>query len=278
MNCCSPARNAHRSILQLSVDELEGNSCGAQSEDLRVLRGRHSVRVEYLRRRQTGQAGLVARVIRLTTRTRLATRLGCSYLEKRRSAGRNTLRPPPMYRHGVGVSRGSTSSGRRRGSNTTTTIPLTLPLLLIYILTCVSLTGDGIKLIGGTFTLRNLSSPLAQTHTALARALRLATYTHLSLLLEQHFLRDSGVSLRFAPRPKPRLISPTAPHANAAIRTHNVGWEEEQDLPPRDPVLLLREEPEFGAAAAAAEERGVARLVGGRVSAVERRRGGEGAA
>ncbi|KAJ7860274.1 hypothetical protein B0H14DRAFT_581057 [Mycena olivaceomarginata] len=67
--------------------------------------------------------------------------------------------------------------------------------------------GNDVKLIGGTFTLRNLSSPLAQTHTALARALRLATYTHVSLLLEQHFLRDSGVSLRFAPRPKPRLIS-----------------------------------------------------------------------
>ncbi|KAJ7330381.1 hypothetical protein DFH08DRAFT_786154 [Mycena albidolilacea] len=79
--------------------------------------------------------------------------------------------------------------------------------------------GNDVKLIGGTFTLRNLSSspsPLAQTHTALARALRLATYTHLSLLLEQHFLRDSGVSLRFAPRPKPRLISLSTTGAGGA--------------------------------------------------------------
>ncbi|KAJ7330371.1 hypothetical protein DFH08DRAFT_1084167 [Mycena albidolilacea] len=71
--------------------------------------------------------------------------------------------------------------------------------------------GNDVKLIGGTFTLHNLSSsspsPLAQTHTALAHALRLATYTHLSLLLERYFLRDWGISLRFAPRPKPRLIS-----------------------------------------------------------------------
>jgi hypothetical protein len=43
-NCHSPARTVDQSILQLSVDELEGNSCGAQSEDLRVLRGRRIVR------------------------------------------------------------------------------------------------------------------------------------------------------------------------------------------------------------------------------------------
>jgi hypothetical protein len=53
MNCCSPARNVDQSFLQLGVDELEGNSCGALSEDLRMLRGRRIVRVQYLRGCQT---------------------------------------------------------------------------------------------------------------------------------------------------------------------------------------------------------------------------------
>ncbi|KAJ7891447.1 hypothetical protein B0H13DRAFT_1887218 [Mycena leptocephala] len=53
MNCCSPVRNVDHLILQLRVDELEGSSCGAQSEDLRMLRGRRIVRVQYLRGRQT---------------------------------------------------------------------------------------------------------------------------------------------------------------------------------------------------------------------------------
>jgi hypothetical protein len=45
--------NVDQLILQLSVDELEGSSCGAQSEDLRMLRGRRIVRVQYLRGCQT---------------------------------------------------------------------------------------------------------------------------------------------------------------------------------------------------------------------------------
>jgi hypothetical protein len=53
MNCCSPARNVDQSILQLSIDELEGSSCVAQSEDLSVSRGRRIVRVQYLRGCQT---------------------------------------------------------------------------------------------------------------------------------------------------------------------------------------------------------------------------------
>jgi hypothetical protein len=35
--------------LRLSVDELDGSSYGARSEDLRMLRGRRIVRVQYLR-------------------------------------------------------------------------------------------------------------------------------------------------------------------------------------------------------------------------------------
>jgi hypothetical protein len=53
MNCCSLARNVDRSILQFSIDELEGGSCDAQSEDLSVSRGRRIVRVQYLRGCQT---------------------------------------------------------------------------------------------------------------------------------------------------------------------------------------------------------------------------------
>ncbi|KAF8145454.1 hypothetical protein K438DRAFT_1781975 [Mycena galopus ATCC 62051] len=47
INCCSPAQNGDQSILQLSVDELKGSSCGAHSEDLRMLRGRRIVRLQY---------------------------------------------------------------------------------------------------------------------------------------------------------------------------------------------------------------------------------------
>ncbi len=50
---CSPARTVDQSILQLDADGLEGISCGAQSEDLGVLRGRRIVRVQYLRGCQT---------------------------------------------------------------------------------------------------------------------------------------------------------------------------------------------------------------------------------
>jgi hypothetical protein len=52
MNCCSPTQNV-KLILQLSVDELEGSGCGAQSEDLRMLCGRHIIWVQYLRGCQT---------------------------------------------------------------------------------------------------------------------------------------------------------------------------------------------------------------------------------
>ncbi|KAJ6515534.1 hypothetical protein C8R45DRAFT_1067124 [Mycena sanguinolenta] len=59
-----------------------------------------------------------------------------------------------------------------------------------------------VKLVGGTFAFKGVTSPL-QYH-ALSKALRISIYMHLSLLLEQHFLANSSVRLQF-PRPKPRL-------------------------------------------------------------------------
>ncbi|KAJ6632234.1 hypothetical protein B0H10DRAFT_2206622 [Mycena sp. CBHHK59/15] len=57
-----------------------------------------------------------------------------------------------------------------------------------------------VKLVGGTFAFKGHNSPLQ--HHALCKALRISIYVHLSLLLEQHFLSNSGVRLQF---PAPRL-------------------------------------------------------------------------
>ncbi|KAJ7482713.1 hypothetical protein FB451DRAFT_1170574 [Mycena latifolia] len=59
-------------------------------------------------------------------------------------------------------------------------------------------------LVGGTFTLASSSS--ASAYPALRTALRVAVYLHLTLLLEQHFLFDSGVKLHFPPPPKPKPV------------------------------------------------------------------------
>ncbi|KAJ7078985.1 hypothetical protein C8R43DRAFT_910254 [Mycena crocata] len=71
---------------------------------------------------------------------------------------------------------------------------------------------DGVALVGGTFTFKDsaITSPLL--HHTLRKALRLAIYMHLSLLLEQHFLSDSGVRLNFPPPPKPRIL-----HASTSL-------------------------------------------------------------
>ncbi|KAF7303780.1 hypothetical protein MIND_00607600 [Mycena indigotica] len=80
------------------------------------------------------------------------------------------------------------------------------------------------KLVGGTFIFKGVTSP--SQHTALIRILRLAIYTHLSLLLEQHFLSDSNVALTFPPpRPRPAIVSalsyqpPTSPAASTPRST-----------------------------------------------------------
>ncbi|KAF7331238.1 hypothetical protein MKEN_00000700 [Mycena kentingensis (nom. inval.)] len=62
------------------------------------------------------------------------------------------------------------------------------------------------RIVGGTFIFKGVTSP-AQ-HALLTRILRLSIYTHLSLLLEQHFLADSGVQLSFPPpRPRPAIAA-----------------------------------------------------------------------
>ncbi|THH14287.1 hypothetical protein EW146_g6020, partial [Bondarzewia mesenterica] len=67
-----------------------------------------------------------------------------------------------------------------------------------------------VQLVGGTFSVNGASS-LGQ-YDSIIKVLRLAIYMHLSLLLEQHFLSDSRVSLHF---PKPAQFSipaiPTIP-------------------------------------------------------------------
>ncbi|KAJ7172306.1 hypothetical protein C8R46DRAFT_1085479 [Mycena filopes] len=61
--------------------------------------------------------------------------------------------------------------------------------------------GSDVQLAGGTFGFKGITSPLQ--HHALCKALRISIYMHLSLLLEQHFLTNSGVRLDF-PIPKLR--------------------------------------------------------------------------
>lgn len=71
-----------------------------------------------------------------------------------------------------------------------------------------------IRVVGGTFLLKGAASQ--EEHDALTKALRIAIYVHLSLLLEQHFLSDSNVSLKFS---KPRLIKPASPIRPAPFPT-----------------------------------------------------------
>ncbi|KAI9060832.1 hypothetical protein FKP32DRAFT_1632308 [Trametes sanguinea] len=72
---------------------------------------------------------------------------------------------------------------------------------------CLLSCEDPIQLVGGTFQLKGLTS--VSQYAALSRVLRLATYTHLSLLLEQDLLANSHVELHY---PKPVVPSlPTFP-------------------------------------------------------------------
>ncbi|KAL0948446.1 hypothetical protein HGRIS_011019 [Hohenbuehelia grisea] len=58
------------------------------------------------------------------------------------------------------------------------------------------------RLVGGTFSFKGVTSPVQ--HHILARALHVAAYVHLSLILDQHFLSSSHVHLLY---PKPRMPS-----------------------------------------------------------------------
>lgn len=70
--------------------------------------------------------------------------------------------------------------------------------------------------MGGTFTLNGVKSLLQ--HYQLRRILRIAVYIHLSLILEQYFLVDSGVLLNY---PRPNLKSPPTPTPNRPRLTHH---------------------------------------------------------
>ena len=65
-------------------------------------------------------------------------------------------------------------------------------------------THDKIELIGGTFKLNRVSS--VDEHTSLVRVLRVSVYVLLSLLLEQYFLSNFSIELRY-PEPSPASIS-----------------------------------------------------------------------
>lgn len=91
--------------------------------------------------------------------------------------------------------------------------------------------GDNdIKLVGGTFTFKGVSSSLQ--HQCLARTLRMAIYIHLSLLLEQHFLSDSNVQLTF-PRPKlpPSARSAQSTSSETPSSSSNAGKARHSFLP-----------------------------------------------
>ncbi|TFK37716.1 hypothetical protein BDQ12DRAFT_684579 [Crucibulum laeve] len=64
------------------------------------------------------------------------------------------------------------------------------------------------RILGGTFTFKGLNSQ--REHYSLYKVLKIAIYVHLSLVLEQQFLSDSGVQIKF-PRPKLTLQSPSVP-------------------------------------------------------------------
>lgn len=72
-------------------------------------------------------------------------------------------------------------------------------------------------MVGGTFTFKGVTSPMQ--HHLLRKALRLAVYVHLSLLLEQAILSNSGVRLNFA-RPKLPAPSPSTPLRSTDDTTH----------------------------------------------------------
>ena len=67
-----------------------------------------------------------------------------------------------------------------------------------------------INLVGGSFYLNGVNS--SAQYLVLLKVLRVVTYFHLSLLLEQHFLANSNVELHFsAPSPPSEPVQPISP-------------------------------------------------------------------
>src|SRR6266540_3896568 len=86
-----------------------------------------------------------------------------------------------------------------------------------------------LRLVGGTFTLKGVNSP--QQHYLLAKVLKLAIYTHLSMILEEHLLFDSGIHLRFS---RPKVLSSPSAHPNTSV--HNAK-DKEVHLKARNSIL-----------------------------------------
>jgi 1-phosphatidylinositol-3-phosphate 5-kinase len=74
---------------------------------------------------------------------------------------------------------------------------------------------DSMRIVGGSFLFTGVASPTE--HNALSKVLRIAIYVYLSLMLEQHFLSDSNVTLKLSkPRPSP-INPPFAAHATIDV-------------------------------------------------------------
>ncbi|KDR71610.1 hypothetical protein GALMADRAFT_253980 [Galerina marginata CBS 339.88] len=88
---------------------------------------------------------------------------------------------------------------------------------ILYGLSGFDALDDNLRLVGGTFTFKGVNSPMQ--HMLITKVLRLATYVHLALILEQHLLSNSGVKITF-PLPQPKHHStPKSPSTVAHPQT-----------------------------------------------------------
>ncbi|KAF5320160.1 hypothetical protein D9611_010357 [Ephemerocybe angulata] len=83
------------------------------------------------------------------------------------------------------------------------------------------------RLIGGTFTFKGVSSK--EQHQTLSRMLRFAIYTQLSMILEQHFLKDSHIELKI-PRPRPMKPSFSTPNRQPVMQGQPPAQKEKPSL------------------------------------------------
>ncbi|TCD63413.1 hypothetical protein EIP91_005595, partial [Steccherinum ochraceum] len=89
---------------------------------------------------------------------------------------------------------------------------------------------DALQIVGGTFVFNGVASP--EQHDILRKVLRLAVFMYLSMLLEQHVLFDSHVTLRFrkpalTPNGSPALQA--GPAVQRALSTPQVGHKPKRD-------------------------------------------------
>jgi len=91
-----------------------------------------------------------------------------------------------------------------------------LNLLLVFLFSDAPSPGDlissgeySVQLVGGTFHFKGVSSP--EQYDVLFSILRLSVYVHLSLLLEQHFLANSGIKIQFPVQEPSPVDTPNSP-------------------------------------------------------------------